>query len=112
MRTNCRACNGTDLHSVLDLGALPLAGGFLANQNAIAREKLYPLEIHSCASCGLVQLLNPVDPEILFQDYSFSSRPSSRWSTISPRTPDGSRRISTLRVWWSSAAMMAYSWSH
>ena len=78
MRTNCRACNGTDLHSVLDLGALPLAGGFLANQDAIAREKLYPLEIHSCASCGLVQLLNPVDPEILFQDYSFSS------STIKP----------------------------
>src|SRR5690349_14303567 len=78
MRTNCRACNGTDLHSVLNLGALPLAGGFLANQDAIANEKCYPLEIHSCGSCGLVQLLNPVDPEILFQDYSFSS------STIKP----------------------------
>ena len=59
-------------------GALPLAGGFLAGPDAIAKEKLYPLEIHCCASCGLVQLLNPVDPEILFQDYSFSS------STIKP----------------------------
>lgn len=78
MRTNCRACNGTDLHSILDLGPMPLAGGFLANQDAIAKEKLYPLETHACASCGLVQFLNPVDPEILFQDYSFSS------STIKP----------------------------
>jgi SAM-dependent methyltransferase len=78
MRTHCRACNGTDLHSILDLGAMPLAGGFLANQDAIAKEQLYPLETHACASCGLVQFLNPVDPEILFQDYSFSS------STIKP----------------------------
>ena len=78
MRTHCRACNGTDLHSILDLGPMPLAGGFLANQEAVAKEQLYPLETHACASCGLVQFLNPVDPEILFQDYSFSS------STIKP----------------------------
>jgi novobiocin biosynthesis protein NovU/D-mycarose 3-C-methyltransferase len=57
---------------------MPLAGGFLADQEAAAREKLYPLAVHSCASCGLVQVLNPVDPDILFQDYSFSS------STIKP----------------------------
>jgi SAM-dependent methyltransferase len=78
MRTQCRACDGTDLHSVLDLGPLPLAGGFLPNRDAFASEKLYPLEIYSCGSCGLVQVLNPVEPEILFQDYSFSS------STIKP----------------------------
>ncbi len=78
MRKHCRACRGTDLRSVIDLGPLPLAGGFLANRDAIAKEHLYPLEVHSCASCGLVQVLNPVDTEILFQDYSFSS------STIKP----------------------------
>lgn len=78
MRTNCRACQGTDLHSILNLGALPLAGGFLAGPEAFASEQRYPLEIHACADCGLVQVLDPVDPEILFQDYSFSS------STIKP----------------------------
>jgi novobiocin biosynthesis protein NovU/D-mycarose 3-C-methyltransferase len=78
IRTHCRACRGTDLRQVIDLGPLPLAGGFLADQGAIATEKLYPLQVHSCASCGLVQVLNPVDPDILFQDYSFSS------STIKP----------------------------
>lgn len=78
MRTKCRACESTDLHSILNLGSLPLAGGFLADQRAVAAEKQYPLEIHACASCGLIQVLDPVDPEVLFQDYSFSS------STIQP----------------------------
>ncbi len=78
MRTHCRACAGTDLRSVLDLGPMPLAGGFLSGPKAIANEKLYPLEIHACAGCGLVQVLDPVNPEVLFQDYSFSS------STIKP----------------------------
>ncbi len=78
MRTNCRACESADLQSILNFGPLPLAGGFLAGQEAIEAEKQYPLEIHACAGCGLVQVLNPVDPEILFQDYSFSS------STIKP----------------------------
>src|SRR4051812_36639641 len=78
MRRHCRACNGAEVPSVLDLGLLPLAGGFLSSKDAFAREKAYPLQIHSCASCGLIQVLDPVDPEILFQDYSFSS------STVKP----------------------------
>jgi len=73
VRTNCRACEGTDLQSILNFGPLPLAGGFLANRQAIEAEKLYPLEIHACSDCGLVQVLDPVDQDVLFQDYSFSS---------------------------------------
>ncbi len=78
MNTVCRACGATTLEKVLDLGALPLAGGFLSGPNAIAAEQKYPLVIHVCSGCGLVQILDPVDPDILFQDYSFSS------STIKP----------------------------
>ena len=78
MRTSCRACNGSDLQRVLDLGQLPLAGGFLVDQNAFATEKFYTLAIHSCKTCGLVQMLNSVEPDILFQNYSFSS------STVKP----------------------------
>jgi novobiocin biosynthesis protein NovU/D-mycarose 3-C-methyltransferase len=62
----------------LDFGALPLAGGFLAGPEAAAVEQKYPLAIHVCNRCGLVQVLDPVSPDILFQDYSFSS------STIKP----------------------------
>jgi len=57
---------------------MPLAGGFLASKAAIASEQTYPLVIHVCEDCGLIQIVEPVDPDILFQDYSFSS------STIGP----------------------------
>lgn len=63
---------------ILDLGDMPLAGGFLADRAAIAVEQTYPLPVHVCNDCALVQIVDSVDPEILFQDYSFSS------STVPP----------------------------
>lgn len=77
-RAQCRGCEGRQLIQFLDLGNMPLAGGFLAGPKEISREKTYPLPIHICESCGLVQTLEVVDPEIMFQNYSFSS------STIGP----------------------------
>ena len=80
-RSNCRGCESTQLEKFLDLGNMPLAGGFLAGKEAIQQEKLYPLPVHVCCQCGLVQILEVVDPEVLFKDYSFSS------STIGPPVP-------------------------
>ena len=77
-RNTCRGCEQESLIEVLDLGEMPLAGGFLANREAIAKEKCYPLQIAVCEMCGLVQIVNIINPEILFQDYSFSS------STVKP----------------------------
>jgi SAM-dependent methyltransferase len=57
----------------LDLGAMPLAGGFLNGAEAIAGEQRYPLVISVCEACSCVQITDPVDPEILFQDYSFKT---------------------------------------
>jgi len=78
LRYYCRGCESDNLEIFLDLGNMPLAGGFLPNAVAIKKENLYSLPIHVCNNCGLVQILEAIDPEILFQDYSFSS------STIGP----------------------------
>jgi len=77
-RTVCRGCESGNVETFLDLGDMPLAGGFLAGVEAIPSEKLFPLPVHICKECGLVQILEPVDPEVLFQNYSFSS------STVKP----------------------------
>ncbi len=69
----CRACGSTNIEIFLDLGDMPLAGGFLAGESAIADERTYALPVHVCNDCALVQFVKPVDPEILFQDYLFSS---------------------------------------
>lgn len=70
----CRACEGDELAVLLDLGMMPLAGGFLEpSPEAIADEQSFPLVVHVCQSCGLVQIVDPVEPEILFHNYSFAS---------------------------------------
>lgn len=77
-RIVCRGCESIGLRQFLNLGEMPLAGGFLPNAEAIATERRFPLPVHVCQDCGLVQILEVIDPEILFQGYSFSS------STIGP----------------------------
>jgi SAM-dependent methyltransferase len=74
----CRACGERSLVIALDLGEQPLAGGFLSDPEAIAGEQQYPLRVFTCERCSLVQIVDIIDPDILFQDYSFSS------STIRP----------------------------
>ncbi len=77
-RTVCRGCESPSLQMFLDLGDVPLAGGFLPDAEAIKGEKLYPLKVHICEGCSLVQILQVVDANVLFQDYSFAS------STVGP----------------------------
>ena len=72
-RWTCRSCGSTDLAVLFDLGPMPLAGGFLDDAAAAASERLYPLTIHICQTCCLPQIVEPVDPDVLFQDYSFSA---------------------------------------
>jgi novobiocin biosynthesis protein NovU/D-mycarose 3-C-methyltransferase len=72
MTTTCRACDGSDLAEMIDFGSVPLAGGFL-DPDQVAGETTHPLVVHICNDCTLVQILQPIDPDILFQDYSFSA---------------------------------------
>jgi len=77
-RTTCRGCSGIRLEQFLDLGEMPLAGGFLESLEDAAKEERYPLRVSVCATCGLVQILDVVDPSVLFTQYAFSS------STVQP----------------------------
>jgi SAM-dependent methyltransferase len=89
MRTTCRGCDSAEIEEVLDLGTVPLAGGFLTDPQA--PDRLFPLKIHVCRRCALVQILDAIDPDILFQDYSFSS------STVGPLVDHFSNYAGWLR---------------
>src|SRR5580765_7575573 len=77
-RTTCRACESKNLKEILNLGEMALAGGFLEDDKAIREERKFPLPVHVCQDCSLIQILEVIAPAILFRDYSFSS------STIPP----------------------------
>ena len=64
----CRSCGNEHLVPVLDLGQMPLADRFLTEEGLNQPEPMYPLEAVLCETCGLVQITETVDPEVLFAD--------------------------------------------
>ena len=70
-RKTCRSCGQDRLRSFLSLGPTPLANSFLSFPAEFAEEPVYPLDVYFCETCSLVQLMEVVDPEILFRDYIY-----------------------------------------
>ena len=69
-RNCCRVCHGTSLVKFLDLGDMPLAGGFLRSDE-LHNEKKYPLQVYFCKNCSLVQILDVIDQDTLFFNYKY-----------------------------------------
>src|SRR3989344_8842778 len=78
-KTTCRICEGSDLVEVLNLGKTPLANAYLRKEELGNPEAIFPLVLYFCRTCSLAQLLDVVNPEILFKGYHFltgASQPS------------------------------------
>ncbi len=71
--TGCRFCESKRIVPVIDLGLMPLAGGFLKNKNEFEKEKLYPLELLFCKDCFLLQTKQVIQSDILFKNYFYFS---------------------------------------
>lgn len=75
--TSCRVCGGSDLVEILDLGSTPPANAYVKKEDLFKPEKSFPLALYFCRTCSLVQLLDVVDPSILFKDYHFLTSASA-----------------------------------
>jgi len=69
--TACRSCGAGDVRTVLELGEVPLANALL--EDRAGEELRFPLTLAMCPSCSLVQILETVDPEVLFGHYLYFS---------------------------------------
>ncbi|MFQ5764798.1 MAG: methyltransferase domain-containing protein [Rhodospirillales bacterium] len=72
-RDTCRLCGGGSLQRVLSLTPTPPANAFVAADALDAAQPSFPLDVHFCDGCGHVQLLDVVDPRLLFEDYVYVS---------------------------------------
>lgn len=75
-KTKCRICDGSDFVKILDLGEMPLANAFLKEENLSKEERKFPLVVYFCKNCALLQLLDVVNPEILFGHYDYCTSAS------------------------------------
>lgn len=72
-RETCRLCGGTDLTEVLSLAPTPPANAFVAADKLDQTQETFPLDLFFCEHCGHVQLLDVVDPRVLFENYVYVS---------------------------------------
>ena len=70
----CRSCGNHDLQPVLSFGMIPLADLLLTEEQLNEPDLMFPLDLVFCPSCSLVQLTEPVSPDILYSgDYPYFS---------------------------------------
>jgi SAM-dependent methyltransferase len=70
-RSSCRLCDSSDLHLALPLTPTPIGDHYIAESQRDMPQPVFPLDLHLCGDCGHVQLLEVVDPQSLFGDYTF-----------------------------------------
>jgi len=68
----CAFCGESDLSLIMDFGKVALAGAFLKPE-AFLKEKKYPMRLCFCNNCFAVQVVDLIEPDILFQDYFYFS---------------------------------------
>lgn len=74
--TTCRFCNSNNVIKAIDLGYVPLAGGFFkkgTSSKVLETEKTYPLTLNFCNDCYLLQCDNSISPDTLFKNYFYFS---------------------------------------
>lgn len=76
-RTTCRICKSPNLRVFLDFGSVPPANSFHPPADSAGQTQLYPLSCAYCRRCGLVQVPDVVDPNILFKRYNYFSSASA-----------------------------------
>ena len=71
--TACRSCGASEFVPILSLGDMPLANALRVEEQFVAPEARYPLDLVLCPACSLVQITETVPPQQLFGDYPYFS---------------------------------------
>lgn len=72
-RKFCRLCENNDLILALSLEPTPVAEKYVLKKDLNVEDPVYPLDLYLCNSCGHIQLLDIIDPEYIFDNYTYSS---------------------------------------
>ncbi|HXE73970.1 MAG TPA: class I SAM-dependent methyltransferase [Candidatus Nitrosotenuis sp.] len=72
-RQTCRLCNSPRTELVVELAPIPLAEKYVTADQLEEPTELFPVDLYMCLDCGHVQLLDVIDPEILWKDYTYHS---------------------------------------
>ncbi len=69
----CYICSSKKLSKFLDLGSHPPPLNFVSKDDLQTKQEIFPLQVYFCNNCGLVQLGDAVDPNVMFKNYLYTS---------------------------------------
>jgi SAM-dependent methyltransferase len=72
-RSDCRLCGSRDLEAVFSLTPTPPANAFVGPSALGQKQETFPLDLFFCKSCSHLQLLDVVEPSLLFENYVYVS---------------------------------------
>jgi len=72
-RNTCRLCGGHDQELAVHLEPMPSGDAYVPAGHLDQPQETYPLDLYLCHSCGHAQLLDVVDPEILYRNYLYTT---------------------------------------
>src|SRR5580704_2400216 len=75
----CRICGTPLTCTFADLGMSPLANSYVRPEQLQQAEYFYPLHVHVCSRCLMVQLQQFATPDAIFSDYAYFSSYSTTW---------------------------------
>src|SRR5438876_4639056 len=69
-------CDATDLDLVIALAPSPVADDFIPATRLDQAQESFPLDVFLCKACGLVQLLEVVDPTSIYDEFLYVTKSS------------------------------------
>ena len=76
-RNNCRSCESQNLELIFKLNPSPIGDAYIAPEHINLPQPSYPIDLYMCKSCGLAQLIDIIDPEILYGEYIYITTSSA-----------------------------------
>ena len=67
----CRGCASRDLDLIFALRPTPIGDAYVTKEKVGVEQPLYPIDLFMCEQCGLAQLLDVIDPDVLYGDYLY-----------------------------------------
>jgi hypothetical protein len=75
-RDTCRLCGSTACAVAVPLAPSPIADAFVPAGRLDEEQPAYAMDLYLCLDCGALQLLDVIDPELLFRDYLYTTSSS------------------------------------
>jgi NAD(P)-dependent dehydrogenase (short-subunit alcohol dehydrogenase family) len=72
-RDTCRLCGSHELQLVLPFVPTPVGDDYIASDRLNEIQDVYPIDLFLCHNCGLVQLLDVIDPEVLYKNFIYTT---------------------------------------